>query len=71
MSDFADILGDVVRIVTFQPREARMRYRPQEWEEIMLTPERTRHRATQAAEPLTADQATIRVKLRILWNRLT
>ena len=32
MSDFADILADVVRITTFQSREARVRYQPPRWE---------------------------------------
>ncbi|GLS34047.1 hypothetical protein SAMN04488498_107154 [Mesorhizobium albiziae] len=40
MSDFEDIFADVVRIVTFQPREARMRYRPPEWDERLQAPER-------------------------------
>ncbi|WP_292547676.1 hypothetical protein [Mesorhizobium sp.] len=33
MSDFEDIFADVIRIVTFQPREACMRYRPPEGDE--------------------------------------
>ena len=41
MSDFIDIFGEVLRIVTFQPREARMRYRLPEWDERMQAPERT------------------------------
>ena len=35
MSDFLDIFAEVLRIVTLQPREARMRYRLQEREERM------------------------------------
>ena len=42
MSDFVDIFGEVLRIVTFQPREARMRYRLPEWEERMQAPDRER-----------------------------
>lgn len=38
MWDFVDILAEVLRIVTFQPREARMRYRLPEWEERMEPP---------------------------------
>ena len=44
MSDFVDIFGDVLRIATFQPREARMRYRRPEWEERMQVPERQNRR---------------------------
>jgi hypothetical protein len=40
MSDFEDIFGDVIRLVTFQPREARMRYRPAERDERLELPER-------------------------------
>ena len=46
MSDFTDIFGDVLCIVTFQPREARMRYRSPE-----------REARTQAPEKLTRDDA--------------
>ena len=44
MSDFVDIFGEVLRIVTFQPREARMRYRLPEWDERMQVPEKQTHR---------------------------
>jgi hypothetical protein len=40
MPDFTDILGDVLRIVTFQPREARMRYQGLAWDERMEAPKR-------------------------------
>jgi hypothetical protein len=40
MSDFTEIFGDVLRIVTFQPREARMRYQGPQWDERMEAPKR-------------------------------
>ena len=40
MNEFLDIFGEVVRIVTFQPRESRMRYRLPDWEERMEVPAR-------------------------------
>lgn len=39
MNEFVDIFAQVLRIVTFQPREARMRYRAAEWEERMHAPD--------------------------------
>ena len=42
MSDFLDIFAEVLRIMTVQPREARMRYRLPEWEERMQEPERNK-----------------------------
>jgi hypothetical protein len=44
MSDFINIFGEVLRIVTFQPREARMRYELPHWEERVHAPERKHHR---------------------------
>ena len=40
MSDFVDIFGEVLRIVTVQPREARVRYRPAVCEARMQLPEK-------------------------------
>ena len=40
MSDFVNIFEEVLRIVTVQPREARMRYRPPEWDQRLHVPER-------------------------------
>jgi hypothetical protein len=51
MSDFVDIFGEVLRIVTFQPREARMRYRVLEWEERMQVPEKQTRDDAIAADP--------------------
>ena len=40
MSNFGNIFEDTFRVVTFQPREARMHYRLPEREEGIQTPER-------------------------------
>jgi hypothetical protein len=39
MSEFTGIFGEVIRIVTFQPREARMRYQNPQWEERIHAPQ--------------------------------
>ena len=44
MSDFVDIFAEVLRIATFQPREAQMRYRLQDCEARMQAPERQTRR---------------------------
>jgi hypothetical protein len=48
MSEFTDIFGEVIRLVTFQPREARMRYQNPQWEDRIHTPQ-PRKAATDAA----------------------
>lgn len=51
MSDFVDIFGEVLRIVTFQPREARMRYRLPEWDQGIQALERSTRDSAIPADP--------------------
>jgi hypothetical protein len=39
MSEFTDIFGEVIRIVTFQSREGRMRCPNPQWEERIHSPQ--------------------------------
>jgi hypothetical protein len=56
MSDFADIFSDVLRIATFQPREASMRYRPIQRESRLRVPESNADPVAEATVTLSRGQ---------------
>lgn len=56
MSHFVGIFADVLRIATFQPREARVRYQLPRCDERVQAPEGTWRLHTQAPAPSTCDE---------------
>ncbi|SFO67502.1 hypothetical protein SAMN03159463_02635 [Mesorhizobium sp. NFR06] len=56
MSDFVDIFAEVLRVATFQPREARMRYQLPRCDQSVQAPEGERRLHTQAPALSTCDE---------------